>query len=514
MKIEDKIIVTNRSALVAKYGQPGMARIRRAVDALIRADRRRGLRTCIYYIDDTTTMKRFRAPAMQYVEDCRAAKEAIDAIHRKLQPDYLMILGAPDVVPHQNIANPAYDGTDVDDREAPGDIPYACDTDYSRDAAEFVGPTRVVGRLPDLTGETNPSHLLSLLRFAARWKSRPAHEYHRYFGLSTFTWQGSTKASLRKMFGENRSLLTAPPKGPRFAHGELGALAHFINCHGGPAAPEFYGQKGLREPRSLTTRATETEINEGTVASVECCYGADLYNSVILGKDVPICQSYLAQGAYGYFGSTTIAYGMDGKSSPTMAQADLLCQLFMSNVLEGASIGRAALTARQQFAEQCQQTDPIDLKTLAQFCLLGDPSVHPIIASFSKDHPGRREKHMVDCFRRRERRAKLKVTGDFLKQTKPTASKADKRARMSSVVQAKLAQIARQEGLPGEKKFTAYRVKNARRTAGGKVEAASAPTRYYLAISKIGPAKRKRRVAVIAKELHGHIVGHRVYHER
>jgi hypothetical protein len=328
MKTEDKVIVSNRSALIAKYRGRGFARIRSAVNALIKADYQRGLKTRIFYIDDKTTMRRMRGPVVQYVEDYRAVKEAIDAIYRKTKPDYLMILGAPDVVPHQNMVNPAYDGTDTDDKEAPGDLPYACDTDYSRDAAEFVGPTRVVGRLPDLTGETDPSHLIALLRYAANWKSRPGSDYQRYFGLSTFTWQGSTRASLRRTFGDNTSLQIAPPKGPRYGRGELGALSHFINCHGGPGAPEFYGQKGLDEPRSLTTDATVKAIHPGTVASVECCFGADLYNSVMLEKDIPICQSYLAQGAYGYFGSTTVAYGMDGKGSPTMGQADLLCQFF------------------------------------------------------------------------------------------------------------------------------------------------------------------------------------------
>jgi hypothetical protein len=186
----------------------------------------------------------------------------------------------------------------------------------------------------------------------------------------------------------------------------------------------------------------------------------------------------------------------------------------LSSVLDCASIGRAALTARQQFAEQCQQTDPVDLKTLAQFCLLGDPSIQPVAAPEAKDAPKGKEKHIVDGFRRRERRAKLKATGDFLKDTKPTASKSDRGARMNPKTRSKLAQIARKEGLPSGKKFIAYKVKNALRAPGGEVETASAPTRYYLAISKVGRSKRKRRVAVIAKELHGHIVGHRVYHER
>ena len=81
------------------------------------------------------------------------------------------------------------------------------------------------------------------------------------------------------------------------------------------------------------------------MAAVECCYGAELYDSVILGLPLPICQRYLIQGAYGYFGSSTIAYGpADGNGA-----ADLITQYFLVAVLDGASIGRAALTARQQY---------------------------------------------------------------------------------------------------------------------------------------------------------------------
>jgi hypothetical protein len=101
--------------------------------------------------------------------DPRQNKAAVDAICRKLDPEYLMILGAPDVVPHQDLRNPIAPGAAVEDpdRTVPGDLPYCCDAPYSRDVATFKGPTRVVGRLPDLTGGTEPSHLLTLLAHAA-----------------------------------------------------------------------------------------------------------------------------------------------------------------------------------------------------------------------------------------------------------------------------------------------------------------------------------------------------------
>ena len=40
--MDDKIIVTHKAALTAKYGTAGVSRIRKAVTALIAADARRG----------------------------------------------------------------------------------------------------------------------------------------------------------------------------------------------------------------------------------------------------------------------------------------------------------------------------------------------------------------------------------------------------------------------------------------------------------------------------------------
>ena len=270
-----------------------------------------------------------------------------------------------------------------------------------------------------MTGASEPSYLLTILKTAGAYQTRSPDAYASYFGLSAAVWEGSTRLSLHNIFGNATGLLLAPPSGPNYGAGQLGARSHFINCHGGPASPEFAGQKGKTYPTSLTTQATVSQIVDGTVASVECCYGAELYDSVTLAIDPPICQSYLRQGAYGYFGSTTIAYG----PADDNGAADFICQYFLLEILNGASIGRAALVARQKFVANTAQMDPIDLKTLAQFCLLGDPSVHPVVQPGAAGLPKGVAKADAERFFRAERRAKLRLVGDFLAETKPTASK-------------------------------------------------------------------------------------------
>jgi hypothetical protein len=420
-----------------------------------------------------------------------------------------MILGANDVVPHQDIKNPAFDPPDDPDPNADGDLPYACDTPYSRDIATFKGPTRVVGRLPDLQGATgSPAYLLRLLATAARYRSRKANDYAAYFGLSTHSWRKSTAGSLFNVFGDGDALKLSPPSGPAFSAKALGPLAHFINCHGGQSDPAFYGEKGNSQPESLTSDSIAKKIKPGTVAAVECCYGAELYDSVTLSVPMPICQRYLNRGAYGYFGSSTIAYGPEEGNGA----ADLIAQYFLQALLDGASLGRAALTARQKFVEQVGELDPMDLKTLGQFNLLGDPSIHPVVIVSATAVPKGVDLEKSERDQRQQRRAKLREVGELLQETKPTASQKARNVRKSPAVRKALANIARKAGIGARKEFTAYKVKTPKGVRRRGTKAAPAASRYYVAVYR--PRLDAYSVAAVAKEAGGRITGYRIYMEK
>jgi len=327
-----------------------------------------------------------------------------------------------------------------------------------------------VGRLPDLTGTTtkNPSHLahiIKLLATAEKYKSKDVTDYGKYFGLSAASWRESTALSLFNVFGDSAALSLAPPKGPRHPASRLARLAHFINCHGGQADPNFYGENGSQSI-CLTSNTIAKKIKRGTVVAAECCYGAELYDSVMLALPLPICQQYLEQGAYGYCGSSTIAYG------PAVGNgaADLITQYFLLAVLDGASIGRAALIARQQFVEQTGELDPVDLKTLGQFNLLPTAIPGGVAATVGR------------TTERRTRRAKLRAMGEFLQETKPTASRKARKVRKSATVRTALANIAQAAGIGTEKAFAAYAVKTPKATRSRGAKASPVASRYYVAI--------------------------------
>ena len=184
-KLSSKLVVTNRGALSAKYGTAGLAAIEKAVKALATADRKRGLATRLLYLD------RASLGAARVIDPADPAenKAAIDAVARKHRPEYLVILGSHDVVPFQDLKNKLHDASDTDsdpDRFVGSDLPYACEKPYSQDVTKFLGPTRVVGRIPDLTGATSPVYLIDRLESSAAAKtlSRPDSA----FALSAKLW--------------------------------------------------------------------------------------------------------------------------------------------------------------------------------------------------------------------------------------------------------------------------------------------------------------------------------------
>ncbi len=507
--MSDKIIVSNFGQLSKKYGG-GVAAIRKALRDLVKADKARGLVTKIVGLDDPAQMKKLKAPPVKKAGNARENKRAIDGIYKTLQPDYLMILGAIDVVPHQPMTNPKpTDG----DKYAWGDLPYACEAPYGRDPAKFRAPTRVVGRLPDVVGSDDPSYVVGLLRAASSYRSRPAADYQGYFGVSAEVWKSSTSLSLRNMFGSSGDLHLSPPRGPKWTKAQLKKLAHFINCHGAEADPNYYGQKGSSYPVAHSASHVAGRIAAGTVAAAECCYGAELYSSE---GSAGICNAYLGSGAYGFFGSTTIAYGPAAGNGA----ADLITQYFLKHVLSGASTGRATLQARQDFVHDAGTLNPVDLKTLAQFHLLGDPSVHPVEKpeTHSKSADAALTKGVAKTLldfgaHRTNRRRQLIAHGRALAGAVAYAHRLAK-SQVGKGVSEALRRMARNLKMK-EFDMASFDI------LGGSLPKAAfgkaMPTRrYHLLEGASGPAKNgvTPTIVLVAEEQNGKMVSVREYHRR
>jgi hypothetical protein len=415
----DKVIVTSLARLRAKYSQRGLMAIRGALAALRRADARRGLGTTIVSVDDVSQMRALGARPATNPLDVKQAKAAIDGIYRALTPDYIMILGAHDVIPHQDISNPLFRGRTGDDPDkfAWGDLPYACDAPYSNSVNDFVGPTRVVGRLPDVTGSNDHNYLVALLRTAAGYRPVDRATASSYFAVGAQVWERSSSRTLHAIFGNEENFQRVPPRNDRWPVNLIRARIHFFNCHGASHSSKFYGQPISRPaayPDAVAASYMAPRLREGTIVAAECCYGGQLYALSPIQQHLGMCNTYLRAGSYGFFASTTIAYG----PARSNGQADLICRYFIQSVLEGASIGRAALQARQKFAGHPCALDPSDLKTLAQFNLYGDPALTPV--QFEPiTRPLSRTGSIANRRDRHARRRALTLAGNTLHETVP-----------------------------------------------------------------------------------------------
>lgn len=395
-----KIIVTHQGAMRKKYGSR-WPKIKSAVKKLIAADKRSGITSLFVALDDPKFgARRARAgtPAT-----FKAAIDHAYGIYRK--PDYIAILGGPDIVPLQDMTNPI-DGDDrKDDPVVPSDLPYACDAPASDDISTFLGPSRAVGRIPDLPKQTDPALLIALLGHAARWKPA-ASAGSAFFGLSTYIWRRSTSKSLKTLFGKKAKPRLSPADGPGWTADELMPRWHFINCHGAPVDTHFYGQRKKDFPPAHDASLLLRKITRGTLVTAECCYGAELFDpSLAAGPGIAV--TYLREGAIGFMGSTTVAYGPATRNN----YADLICRFFLESARRGASLGRALLEARQRFVKEAAPINPVDLKTLAQFIVLGDPSVRAVRPAAQPRVRGMSKRVAVS---HAERRAELEATATVL----------------------------------------------------------------------------------------------------
>ena len=365
----DKILVTNCAALKEKY-KGGLRAVLHAVRDLIAADKRRGLVTQLVDISNRDQMRRLKCKAVTSPDNERQCKDAVDAIYTNLNPDYIVLLDGPDVVPHLTLKNPAQgDG----DGNVPSDLPYASNAPYtSRDPTKYAAVTRVVGRVTGVKGAAKPNAIIKQLMAAAVYKGRKRADYMDHFTISARVWVNSTKLSDENIFGSAKVNTCPPTASPRVRR-MLAPLSHFINCHGAEVDPHFYGQRGKNYPVAMASADVSAGTKRNTIIAAECCYGAQLFDPQQADNILPICNSYLETGAIAFLGSTTIAYG----DSDDNSAADLLTQYFIIDALSGASFGRAFLQARQKFVQTQKMEDPVNVKTLAQFILLADPSLQP-----------------------------------------------------------------------------------------------------------------------------------------
>jgi hypothetical protein len=494
----NKLIVSHRGNIVAKYGS-NAKKIFTLLEKFRKAAKQHGMTAGMFYLDDESLQKDHKITPVSISSDPEQFKSSIDALYKKFDPDYIVLIGAQDIIPFQPLKNSAR--RHDDENEVPSDLPYASDHPFSIESKDFVSPSRVVGRIPDIPDSGDVSYLTNIINTAINWEPKDIKFYKSYFAVSTVSWQRSTQMNIARMFGNFDSLLYSPISGPDYKKNHTKPSIHFYNCHGALEEPTFYGEKGKKMPEAIHANSLAKKITPGSIAAAECCYGAQLFSPEEVGS-TSIANTYLAEGAIAFMGSTNIAYG----PSDNLALADLITQYFLVKIFEGASTGRALLEARIQFLQEAgPYLDVIELKTVAQFILLGDPSIHPVKSqqnTVSATDTGAWKNS------RSNRRENLKLKGQSLdKMIVPPVHTQNN--ELPLVVQKQVKKMLQDNNMTGEIRKEVYVSTN--RPIGANGKSTVNEVKYIAYSTKEDVGKIARRKILMVKEKGDNILGSRIY---
>ena len=422
-----KLSVTVKCHLERKYNAVSLNQINTAIRRWIEADVHRGIRTVHVAVDDSAAMRALRVKPVSGKATAHKIKRAIDDLWKRLTPDYLVLFGGADIVPMFEVVNPSHDAKGDDDEKVPTDNPYACSLRFSSSKRQtYLVPDRVIGRMPDMLSDNDPAWFVDYLETATCWRSKPASFYNEKFAICCNSWKRAGLECIRYIARSGRPvshLFISPPISDisTSARKHLSARLHMIKCHGSQLDPKFYGQERKRYPEAIASATLKPRLKPATVAAATCCYGAQIFSPADPGAikpgEWPLASTYLRKGALGFVGSTMIAWLGDSEIS----YADWIVAAYLKSILGGSSIGRAFLESKQDYVRWINQQgyaiDLMDEKTLIEYVLLGDPSIHPVS---SVPHPEK----ALSLEERRQRRVARAHMAAQIRELLPVRSRA------------------------------------------------------------------------------------------
>ena len=385
------LILGHRAALMRRFGDSVWVHIDRRLQRLVAVLRSKGMTVMAGYIDEPSglTVPGVVAPPAVGA-DAFAVRDLIRGLATQLATRQselatVILLGGDECIPFHRLQNPIPD----DERVVLSDNPYACDD------AGYLIPQRIVARLPEGDG-SDPTLLINLLESMATYHTQATHQ--RRFGvdvaallrirntpgrrlavgIAADVWREPSQHILRNMHADAVLHLSPPLTGnvinPRSM---AGREVIYVNLHGAAGMPHFYGQAAngwgaaSALPIALSPSHFTKAVVAGTIMISEACYGAEL-----LGRSVhnSIPLKALSEGALAFVGATVNAYG---SANVPLLGADLLFDRLTHYLADGMTVGLALHFARLEFAQIMYERqgflDDVDMKTLIEFSLLGDP---------------------------------------------------------------------------------------------------------------------------------------------
>ncbi|MEP7191012.1 MAG: C25 family cysteine peptidase, partial [Roseiflexaceae bacterium] len=382
--------------MLKRYGAAGFAAIDARLHAITEALQRRHIQAYCCYIDDAASLQideRITLAPVAHEADAirnliRTLGEALGQHDQELGT--VLLIGGDDSIPFHRVANPLHD----DDAAVLSDSPYGSDD------AGYMLPQRVVARLPDGAGD-QPEPLLKLLdQMLDYHQGRSAQLKNGFFhlpllggrrnqsrkqsspldtGYSAEVWRAASRMALDALDADAPLSCCPPLDTDTLDLAEwIDRRILYVNLHGASGLSNWYGQPDLLWPGPATQLPIALRPDQladrrpaGALLISEACYGAELTDRT---QQTSIMLKALAEGALACVGATVSSYG---SLIMPLIGADLLCQKLLAHLASGIPIGAALHQARLEFAQTMYRRqgylDDVDVKTLTEFVLLGDP---------------------------------------------------------------------------------------------------------------------------------------------
>ncbi len=373
----DKLIITNKSAINAKYGIQSEIVLAKILK-LVEIELAKGMSTMLVYLDE---IDKIGLPKVTNKDDCKQNKDAIDALFNHYKPEAVVLLGSDDIVPFQRLNDPLPSATMPE--PVYSDLPYACDTPYSMEISSYILPVRRVTRLPDVNGPLTQYGLeafIKTLYYAGSWASSNYNLYEDWWNVCT-TQRTVAMYATRDYFkkhGVNFNIFQSPPYGPKWDEGIYAKMVHHHILHGCKGRNILYGESNTNPttyPEAVKGELLYEKVRQGMVLLERACYGAQLYNPRSL-ENMPLANIYLSSGAASMIGSTVTTYSR----STDMHYSDYIVSMFMEEILNGNDISSALLAARHNLRLKfsTEINNPVFQKIFAEYVVYGNSDVRPV----------------------------------------------------------------------------------------------------------------------------------------
>lgn len=371
--MKTKIIVTNKSAMEQKYSEK-WADIKLLLDCLVDHDVSRGIVTQVLYLDDPVKMQG------NQVLDCKNEKqnkEAIDFIYNTKKPTFLILLGACDIIPFQRLVDPLASSQTI-----LSDLPYACNTPYSRDYNAFTNLERIISRLPDVVESKEKGYhvLVRSLNAILHPTRKPKSHFRIPWAVCTTKRTLAMKSTLCDMYniGDSSSLhKLSPPEGPKWSLGSYDRSVHYHILHGSPNCNTLYGEgTGSTYPKAVESTHLDGNLGLQTIVLEYSCFGSQLYKPN-RDQTLPLANMYFYSNATAMIGCLEQTFSISDANGGGKTLGDCIISEFFNN-LNNKSIGEAFLLARKNAGTKATLNKPTNMRMFATFVLYGDASLIPM----------------------------------------------------------------------------------------------------------------------------------------